>query len=67
MVAALRAENERLRRRQQRQAAPFSKDTRVTAPKRPGRKPGQGPFTYRAGPAPEIVSEPPLPVLVTGD
>ena len=36
IMAELRAENERLQRRQQRQAAPFSKDTHVAQPKRPG-------------------------------
>ena len=64
-IAALRAENERLQRRQQRQAAPFSNDTRVPHPKRPGRKPGHGRFTYRAAPAPPLVHEPPLAVPVT--
>jgi transposase len=64
LVAALRAENERLRRRQQRQAAPFSKDAPVATPKRPGRKPGQGRFTNRAAPPMEALSEPPIPVPV---
>jgi transposase len=63
--ADLRAENERLRRRQQRQAAPFSKDAPLAAPKRPGRKPGQGRFGHRAAPPPEASSAPPIPVPVT--
>jgi hypothetical protein len=63
-VAALRAELERLKRRQQRQAAPFSKETRVAAPKRPGRKPGEGVFRHRAAPAPELGNEPPIEVPV---
>ena len=45
MNAALQAEVERLKRRQQRQAAPFRKETPVAKPKRPGRKAGQGRFT----------------------
>ena len=64
-IADLRAENERLKRRQQRQAAPFSKDTRVAKPKGPGRKPGQGRFSYRTAPAVAAVSQPPFPVPVT--
>jgi transposase len=63
--AELRAELERLRRRQHRQAAPFSRDTRVANPKRAGRKPGQGTFTYRGAPAVEALSEPPIAVPVT--
>jgi transposase len=62
--AELRAEVERLKRRQQRQAAPFSKDIHVAQPKRPGRKPGQGRFASRPAPPPQIVSEPPVPVPV---
>jgi len=63
-IAALRAENERLKRRQHRQAAPFSKETPVVNPKRPGRKPGQGRFAYRPAPPPEAVTEPPIAVPV---
>src|SRR5712692_6326234 len=61
----LRAENKRLRRRQQRQVAPFSKDTSVAEPKRPGRKPGQGIFTYRTAPPVAALSEPLIVVPVT--
>ena len=42
-VAALQAEVERLKREGQRPAALFSKGTCVATPKKPGRKPGQGP------------------------
>ena len=66
-VFALRAEVERLARSGKRQAAPFSKGTRVEHPKRPGRKPGQGPFTRREAPAPEALSEPPVDVPVDHD
>jgi transposase len=61
---ALQAEVERLKREGQRQAAPFSKGTRVATPKKPGRKPGQGPFTHRRAPRPETLTEPPLAVPV---
>lgn len=63
-VARLQTENERLRREGHRQAAPFSKGTRTPDPKRPGRKPGQGPFTYRLAPTPEHVTEPPIDVTL---
>jgi len=63
--AELRAENERLRRRQQRQAAPFSKDRPVARSKPPGRKSGQGRFTYRPAPPVEALSAPPIAVPVT--
>ena len=52
LIAALHAEIERLTRDAKRQAAPFSKGTRVAAPKRPGRKPGSGHFRYREPPRP---------------
>ena len=63
-VESLRAEVEALKRGGKRQAAPFSKGTRVKAPKTPGRKPGQGMFTRREAPAPESPSEPPIDVPV---
>jgi hypothetical protein len=64
-VEALQAEVERLSRGAKRQAAPFSKGTRVVKPKRPGRKPGAGPFRYRHAPPPEAITEPPVEVKVT--
>jgi Carbamoyltransferase N-terminus len=39
-------------------------DMRVTEPKRPGRKPGTGPFQYREEPLPETLTEPPVDVKV---
>jgi transposase len=59
LVRELRAEIERLKRSQHRQAAPFSKEKPVTDPKKPGRKMGQGPFIRREAPAetPDIVVE----------
>jgi transposase len=63
--ADLRAELERLKRRQHRQAAPFSRETLAASPKRPGRKPGEGTFTHRTAPPVEALSEPPIAVTVT--
>jgi hypothetical protein len=64
-VQALREENETLKREGRRQAAPFSKGARKPDPRPPGRKKGQGPFTYRRAPAPDEVTEPPVEVPVT--
>ena len=50
-----------------RQAAPFSKGGRTNRPKRPGRKPGIGSFSYRKPPSPDEVTEPPVDVEVAGD
>ena len=66
-LEALQAENERLKRGAKRQAAPFSKGTWVSEPKRPGRKLGTGTFCYRVAPPPEAITEPPVEVLVTLD
>jgi len=63
--ADLRAELERLKRRQHRQAAPFSRERVAASPKRPGRKPGQGTFTYRTAPPVGALSELPIAVPVT--
>lgn len=63
-IAALQAKVEELTRSGKRQAAPFSKGTRVKDPKRLGRKPGQGLFKTRETPAPETLSEPPVDVPV---
>jgi transposase len=61
-VEALQAEVERLKCEGNRPAAPFSKGARVASPKKPGRKPGQGPFGHRVAPAPEVLTEPPVEV-----
>ena len=60
----LRAEVDRLTRQSKRQAAPFSKGTRSNQPKRPGRKPGEGTFSFRRAPRPEEISESAVNVLV---
>ena len=49
-IEELRLEIEQLKRSQHRSAAPFSKGQRKAHPKRPGRKPGQGPFARRSAP-----------------
>jgi transposase len=61
----LRVEMDRLTRQSKRQAAPFSKGTRAKHPKRPGRKPGEGIFSFRQAPSPEEISQPPVNVPVT--
>lgn len=66
-IEELRKENAELRRGGKRQAAPFSKGTRMTNPKRPGRKPGIGSFSYRKPPAAGELTEPPVDVPVTAD
>jgi transposase len=55
-LAAALAEIERLKRSGKRQATPFSKGTRGQQPQKPGRKPGQGPFTCRPAPPPASVT-----------
>ena len=47
----LRKQMEELRRKQHRSAAPFSKGKRKENPRRSGRKPGEGDFRRRSGPA----------------
>ncbi len=44
-------------RRGRRQAAPFSRDERKPEPKRPGRRPGQGRFSYLKPPPEEEIQE----------
>jgi transposase len=61
----LRLEMDRLTRQSKRQAAPFSKGTRAKHPKRPGRKPGEGTFSFRRTPRPEEITELPVKVPVT--
>lgn len=66
-IEALRTEIADLKRGGKRQAAPFSKGTWVANPKRPGRKPGEGTFSYRKAPLPKEVTGPSVDVPVTGD
>ena len=46
--AALRAQIDRLSGQGKSQATPFSKGVRLSHPKKPGRKPGKGPFCSRS-------------------
>ena len=50
-----------------RQAAPFSKGRRIDKPRRPGRKPGMGNFSYRKPPSADELSGPPVDVSVADD
>ena len=59
-MEGLRKENAEHRRGGRRQAAPFSKGTRATDPKRPARKPGTGTLSYRKSPSPDETTEPPV-------
>jgi transposase len=63
--AALRARCDQDQRRAARQAAPFSKDQRKAHPQRPGRKAGQGHFTFRSAPAAHGAGEPPRDVALS--
>jgi transposase len=60
--SALKAQLEQRQRDAKRSAAPFSKGQRKAQPKRPGRKPGQGPFTFRTLPRPDQWTAPPIEV-----
>jgi transposase len=65
-VATLEKGLEELERRSHRQAAPFSRDKRKDAPKRPGQKPGH-PGAHRAVPAKvDRVLDAPLPAACPG-
>lgn len=64
-IAELRTEIDQLKRGGKRQAAPFSKGTRVAEPKPPGCKPGAGPFRYREAPPPEAITALPVDLKVT--
>jgi transposase len=66
-IESLQVEVERLTREKKRQAAPFSKGTRIRQPQRPGRKPGQETFSFRQPPRPEETTELPVDVPVTLD
>ena len=55
-MARLRNELETLKRKQARQAAPFSRNQPKKNPKRSGRKPGVGIFKYRIAPTPESIT-----------
>ncbi len=54
--AELGKQLEEAERKSKRQAAPFSKNTKKTNPKKPGRKPNQGRFSHRGEPNPEDIT-----------
>jgi hypothetical protein len=56
-VEQLEQELEQAKRAGKRQATPFARKKRAAKPKRPGRRKGQGKFSYRRKPAPEEVKE----------
>jgi transposase len=56
-VRQLQEQMDEVKRAGKRQATPFARKKRTTQPKRPGRKKGQGKFSYRRKPGPEEVSE----------
>jgi transposase len=62
--AAFRARLEQQDRDAHRHTAPFSKGQRKPNPKRPGRKPGRGPFTFRTLPTPDQCTAPPIEVRI---
>lgn len=64
-MEALRKQIAELQRAGKRQAAPFSKGTSTGNPKRPGRKPGSGTFSFRKVPCGDEVTEPWVEVPVT--
>jgi transposase len=64
VVEKLRAAVTELQRSSKRQATPFSKGNRAQQPKRPGRKPGKGTFSFRQAPRPEEITGPPVDVPV---
>ena len=66
-VTELRRQLAAAQRSGKRQAAPFSKGSRTSKPRRPGRKPGMGNFSYRKPPSADEVTEPPVDVSVDDD
>ena len=66
-IKELRRQLAAAQRSGKRQAAPFSKGGRTDKPRRPGRKPGMGNFSYRKPPSADEVTEPPVDVSVADD
>ncbi len=62
LLEAALAEIERLKRDGRRQATPFAKGKGKSDPKKPGRKPGEGPFQRREVPAGELEAAVEVPV-----
>ena len=66
-IKELRRQLAAAQRSGKRQAAPFSKGGRTDKPRRPGRKPGMGNFSYRKPPSADELSGPPVDVSVDDD
>ena len=66
-IKELRKQLAAAQRAGKRQATPFSKGERTDRPRRPGRKPGMGNFSYRKPPAVDELTEPTIDVSVTAD
>ena len=66
-IKELRKQLAEAKRAGKRQAAPFSKGGRTDKPRRPGRKPGMGNFSYRKPPSADELSGPPVDVSVADD
>ena len=66
-IKELRKELAEAKRAGKRQAAPFSKGERTSKPRRPGRKPGKGNFSYRKPPAVDELTEPTVDVAVAAE
>ena len=67
MIEKLRKQLATAQRASKRQAAPFSKGERASKPRRPGRKPGTGSFSYRKPPSDDELSGLPVDVTVAED
>ena len=65
-IKELRKQLAAAQRAGKRQAAPFSRGERTSKPRRPGRKPGKGNFSYRKPPAVDELTAPPVDVSVAG-
>ena len=66
-IKELRKQLAAAQRAGKRQAAPFSKGKRVSKPRRPGRKPGIGSFSYRKPPTVDELTEPTIDVAVAAE
>ena len=62
-----RSDSLRLSERESVQAAPFSKGNRAAKPRRPGRKPGTGSFSFRKPPSHNELTEPITDVSVSAE
>ena len=66
-IKELRKQLAAAQRAGKRQAAPFSKGRQTSKPRRPGRKPGMGNFSYRKPPSADELTAPITDVTVSAD